>query len=162
MGWFSGPWDSRQTTRLVLVAIILLTVPCYCLGAVLLAYAPTGSGRATTAPVTPTLGSAPGDGFGLPTYTPFLTATPTPWRPPLQPTPPQLYLPTNTPFFIPPTWTPVPTWTFVPTITLAPTLTLPPSPTNTLPPTQAPTDTLEPTLPPPSTPTQESLPPDNS
>jgi len=166
-GILSGPLDSRQTTRLVLLAIILLTVPCYCLGAVLLAYAPTDSGK-TAAPADPTLGGATASP-GIPTYTPFLTATYTPYQQPLQPTPPQLYLPTNTPFVMPATWTPIPTWTFIPTITTAPTLTVPPSPT--VPPTvpPLPTDTVEPTdVPPPTdappateaplaTPTQESL-----
>ena len=168
---FSGRLDSRQTTRLVLLAVILLTVPCYCLGAVLLAYAPTDRGR-TPLPTDPTLGGATASP-GVPTYTPFLTATYTPFRLPLQPTPPQLFLPTNTPFFIPATWTPIPTWTPFPTITTAPTLTLPPSPTSP-PPTIAPTITLPPTdtpvptdVPPPPTdlptdsplpsPTQESL-----
>ncbi len=169
---FSGPLDSRQTTRLVLLAIILLTVPCYCLGAVLLAYAPADTGK-TAAPTDSTLGGATASP-GIPTYTPFLTATYTPYRQPLQPTPPQLYLPTNTQFVIPATWTPLPTWTFIPTITPAPTLTVPPSPT--VPPTAAPTIAPLPTatavptdVPPPPTdvppateaplptPTQESL-----
>jgi len=172
---FSGPLDSRQTTRLVLLAIILLTVPCYCLGAVLLAYAPTDKGR-TAVPTDSTLGGATASP-GVPTYTPFLTATYTPFGQPLPATPPQLFLPTNTPFVMPATWTPIPTWTFIPTITTAPTLTLPPSPT--LPPTAAPTiappptntavptEAPLPTEPPPATeaplpsPTQESLEPGN-
>jgi hypothetical protein len=167
-GILSGPLDSRQTTRLVLLAIILLTVPCYCLGAVLLAYAPADKGR-TAVPTDPTLGGATASP-GIPTYTPFLTATYTPYRQPLQPTPPQLYLPTNTPFIMPATWTPIPTWTFIPTITPAPTLTLPPPtvaptitplPTDTAVPTDVPppppTEVPPATEAPPPSPTQESL-----
>ena len=51
----SGITDSRQATRMVLLAIILLTLPCYCLGAVLLANAP-GDTQATAKPTNPTLG----------------------------------------------------------------------------------------------------------
>ena len=39
--FFSGSWDNRRTTRMVLLAIIVLTLPCYCLGTVLLATAPS-------------------------------------------------------------------------------------------------------------------------
>ena len=38
--WIAGLTDSQRTTYGVLTAIILLTLPCYCLGLVALAIAP--------------------------------------------------------------------------------------------------------------------------
>jgi hypothetical protein len=68
--------EGQQTTRVVLLAIILLTLPCYCLGAILLATAPDdgGSSRADrTRP--PTLGGATSSQAVTPSITPFFTAT---------------------------------------------------------------------------------------
>jgi len=143
--FFSGPFDSRQTTRLMLLAIIMLTLPCYCLGAVLLAYAPDET-PTTRAPATnPTLGGSTELPALTATYTPFrtLTHTSTPLGGPLQATPPQIYLPTSTPFSIVRTNTPFVTNTPLPTITSAPSLTIAPS--ATLAPTSIPTNTLAPT-----------------
>jgi hypothetical protein len=144
--FFSGPWDNRRTTRLVLLAVILMTLPCYCLGAVLLATAPSG-GTATSVPANPTLGGSTALPVWTPTFTPFFTATFTPIGGPLQPTPPQIFLPTNTPFFFI-TNTPFPTWTPF-QVTGAPSLTLAPSPTLAV--TVAPSATLAPTNPPTNT-----------
>ena len=49
---FSRVSNSQRTTRFVLLAIILLTLPCYCLGAVLLASAPDKATRSPGAMVT--------------------------------------------------------------------------------------------------------------
>lgn len=181
---FLGPTNRIRNTRLLLLAIIVLTIPCYCLGAVMLAYAPDNGGDATAVPTNPTLGGMTQQPLLSPTWTPFATWTRTPTQAgaPVGSTPFQLYLPTNTPVYIPPTSTSAPTWTPYPTftLTLAPTLTLPPSntplptstpaPTNTpVPPnTPAPTLTPQPTVapqpadpPPPPTdippPTQEVI-----
>lgn len=182
----SDSTDRRRTTRLLLLAIIVLTLPCYCLGFVLLAYAPASEDDSTRSSTNSTLGGMTSTPFTTPTYTPFgFTATPTRAGGPLLPTPGQLYLPTNTPFVWPtptltltPTFQPtgLPTSTPAPTITPSPTLrpTVPtntPVPTNTLPPTETPVPTDVPiptdvptTEPPPPTtepviptPTQEQL-----
>ncbi len=154
MNIFSNSSSRVQTTRLLLLAIIVLTVPCYCLGAVMLAYAPDR--ETPTPPVTDaTLGSFTQTPRYTPTITPFATWTSTVGGSQLWPTPGQLYLPTNTPLYVPPTSTPFPTWTPLASLTLttAPTLTL--SPTNTLPPsatsTASPTVTDTPTETPTST-----------
>jgi hypothetical protein len=135
---------TRRTTRLLLLAIIVLTLPCYCLGFVLLAYAPADETESTAAPTNATLGGITSTPFFTATYTPFgLTATPTQASGPLLATPGQIYLPTNTPFVWPtPTLTLTPTSqpTGMPTLTEAPTLT----PTLTLIPTSLPPDTEAP------------------
>ena len=141
--FFSGSWDNRRTTRMVLLAIILLTLPCYCLGAVLLATAPSGEIVANV-PGNPTLGGSTEQPVWTPTFTPFFTMTFTPIGGPLLATPPQVFLPTNTPFFFI-TNTPFLTWTPI-GVTSAPSLTIPPSPT--LAATFAPSATLAPTSPP--------------
>ncbi len=117
----------------VLIALIVLTIPFYCLGFVLLAW--TNNGRAMPTPgttPTPTVGVATPVG---PTLTP--TASPTPGT----------VTPTATPW-VPPTFTPTltPTPTFTPTPTPTPTETpLPsPTPTETPVPTELPTDTPTP------------------
>jgi hypothetical protein len=125
--FLSGPMDSRQKTRLALMAIILLTLPCYCLGMVLLAYAPSGTSTPRPQATSPTLGGMTIQPVA--SITPFMTATFTPYGAPLQATPFQLYLPTNTPFYIQPTQAPLPTLTIPPTLTSAPTITIAPSPT---------------------------------
>jgi hypothetical protein len=139
---FARLTNTQRTTRLVLLVIILLTLPCYCLGAVLLAYAPEKT-RTAPSQQRPTLGGATDFATSTPSITPFRTASPTGGA--LQPTPLQIYLPTSVPFI--PTWTltPTPTFMIVPTSTSAPTLTLiPPLPTSTLAPTVQPTNTLAP------------------
>ncbi len=152
--------SSQRTIRIVLLVIILLTLPCYCLGAILLATAPesqaTRSGGGT--PV-PTLGGV----TASPTVTPFSLATPTPLGGPLRPTATQLFLYPTVPQIVFPTATitPLPTWTPLPQPTVAPTLTVPPTatlpPTVTLPPTEIPLPTNTP-VPPQDTPTMEPTP----
>jgi hypothetical protein len=166
---FSDSMDRRRATRLLLLAIIVLTLPCYCLGFVLLAYAPAKQTNPTKPPTNATLGGITSTPFASPTYTPFgLTATPTQFGGPLLPTPGQLYLPTSTPFVWPTatlTLTPPPPPTAIPSLTKAPSLTPSPTlvptnpPTSTPPPTNTPvpTDTPVPTevpteVPPPTEP----------
>lgn len=137
---------SQRTIRIVLLVIILLTLPCYCLGAILLATAPESEASRATATQPPTLGGR----TASPTVTPFTFASPTPRSDPLRATATQLFLYPTVPQIVFPTFTitPLPTWTPPPQPTVAPTLTVPPSPT--LPPTVAPvpTDSPAPTVPP--------------
>jgi type VI secretion system secreted protein VgrG len=177
---FSDTMDRRRATRLLLLAIIVLALPCYCVGFVLLAYAPANEPESTKVPTNATLGGMTSTPFYTPSYTPFgLTATSTQGGSPLLPTPGQLFLPTNTPFVWPTatlTLTPPPQPTNMPSLTPAPTLTpsptlvptkaptLTPAPTNTPLPTETPTDvpTDVPTEAPPPTdvplPTEAPLP----
>jgi len=175
MDTFSAPLDRRRTTRLLLLAIIVLSLPCYCLGFVLLAYAPAGDDDVTPRSTSPTLAGATPTPFATSTLFGF-TATPTQFGGVLGPTPGQLYLRTNTPFVFPtyayptnpPSWTPPPQPTAYPTLTRAPSITpsptLPtttqaPPPTETPTPSETPSET--PTDTPPildeATPTQETL-----
>jgi hypothetical protein len=129
--------EGHQTTRMLLLGIIFLTIPCYCLGAVLLAYAPDDE----TTPV-PGVTRSPLEqqtATARPSITPFFTATFTSSSP-LQPTPIQIQLRTPVPTFFFPTvaLTLTPTNTTVSTPTDAPTITLPPSPT--LAPSETPND----------------------
>jgi len=120
---FSRLTDQRQTTRLVLLAIIVLTLPCYCLGAVLLATAPdTPSARSGTS--RPTLSGQTASPGVTASITPFFTATPTRADFDLAPTPVQIQIPTRAPLVLPTaTLTLTPTNTELPPPTAAPTLT---------------------------------------
>lgn len=154
--FLSRPFDNRQTTRIILLAIILFTLPCYCLGAALLAYAPADS-EPTANPANATLGGATLRPALTASFTPFANRTPTVTGGPLGPTPIQVFpRATNTPFLFA-TWTPFATWTTAPTLTAAPSLTIAPSPT--LIPTLVPTNTLPPTSTPPPTNTEPPPPP---
>lgn len=128
---------SQRTIRIALLAIILLTLPCYCLGAVLLATAPASKATRLGGTQPPTLGGV----TASPTVTPCSFFTPTARTDPLRATSTQLFLyPTVPPIAWPTmTITPVPTWTPLPQPTTAPTITVPPSPT--LPPTNIPVPT---------------------
>jgi len=159
---FSRLTNNQSTIRLVLLGIILLTIPCYCLGAILLATAPTSESAENTP--RPTLGGFTASPNRTPSNTPFITSTNTPPGAPLQPTPLQLYLRTTiAPFVYPtatltmtPTNTPWPTATIAPTLTPTPTNTLPPSSTPTTAPLPTDTPTYTPT--PTDTPTEEAFP----
>ena len=146
---FSSITNSRHPTRTILLLIILMTLPCYCLGAVLLAVAPDDQ-RPGVQRTQATLGGVKATPFQTMTRTPFNTATRTPTGEPLQATPIQGNFPTSPPL---PTFAPPPTIAPQPTVaipTAAPTLT--PTvifiPTDT--PTLIPTNTLAPTDPPPA------------
>ncbi len=145
---FAKLTDQQRTTRIVLLAIILLTLPCYCLGAILLASAPDSP--SATSEARSTLSALTASPNRTSTITPFFTATPTRAGSPLQPTPIQIQFPTQAPIILPTsTLTQTPTNTDLPAPTQAPTIT--PIPTNTLPPSPTPTTPPAPTLPPPPT-----------
>ncbi len=154
----------QRTIQTALLFIILATLPCYCLGAVLLLTSPTQrAGRTPTVEVSATV-------IGNPTNTPFPSITPfqlptivpSPVGP-LLPTPTQIILGfptarptlTFTPFFpsqtpivlpsitpiiiIPPTVTPRPTSTPFSLPTNTPIIILPPTATPLIPPLRTPT-----------------------
>src|SRR5688572_29472838 len=148
----------RRLTQIILFVIIIATLPCYVIGAVLLAVAPQEDDTegdivpTTLAPLTPALTSPTGQFTPVQAFTSLPTTT-------LQSTPGQFIAPTrqrytNTPLpsatFAPsitasvtltftPTWTW--TWTFTPTFTFTPT---PITPTATF--TETPSPTLTPTF----------------
>lgn len=125
--------EGPRNTRMILLGIILLTLPCYCLGFVLLATAPSDESVQQAPDTTnPPLGARTMSPAMSATFTPFFTWTPP--GPPLVATATQLYLQPTLPVFFPTfALTAVPTVPAVATNTPAPTLT--PFPTNTLPPT---------------------------
>jgi hypothetical protein len=151
----------QRTIQTTLLFIILATLPCYCVGFVLLGVAPRGGQRtpvvtATTAgmPLTPTLA------FSLvPSITPFPTLGDASLSP-LRPTPTQIRLfptytltftpiiPTRTPIPLPPTQTPI--------VIIPPTSTTIIIPTTAVPPTAVPPTTE---VPPTATHTATSVPP---
>lgn len=158
----------RRVTRSILLAIIVATLPCYCLGAIMLGLArPNRTSPTTlTAQAIPSQVTVTSQFPGM-TYTPFQGVTPLPSGPPPTWTPsqsgplltPGQFIPTSTPLILPPTATltftfaPIPTSTPLPTstppvivITLTPTPTSTPTPTFTQPPTNTDTPTLTPTL----------------
>jgi hypothetical protein len=143
--------DRRQMTRMILLGILLLTLPCYCLGAILLAYAPEDNAKTERLPTNPTLGGATAipTQAGTYTFTPFFTSTPLQGG--LSPTPGQFWVPPTATSFVWPTFTltltPTQFPTNLPTLTKAPTLTptLTLVPSNTPLPTSAPTETPSPT-----------------
>jgi hypothetical protein len=149
----------RQIVRIILIGVIGLTLPFYCIGFFLWGTAPQATRAATeTAPATFTpIGGLQGSITPTLTQTIPLFATSTQ---PLAPTPGQFIpLPTSVPptAFVFPTSTPAPTLTFAPTSTPIPTNTaVPPTlvpPTNTPAPTSTPVPTLPPTnteVPPPT------------
>jgi hypothetical protein len=149
----------RQILRVILIGMIGLTIPFYCLGFFLWATAPDSRAvedRLPTSTVTPL-----GGGLVTNTQVPTLSRTLGGIFPTLLPTPIQY----NPPVINPPIVINPPTATqpfFIPSSTFAPTLTFPPPATNTdLPPsplplpsdTPIPTSTSAPTLtfPPPAT-----------
>jgi hypothetical protein len=151
----------QRTIQTTLLFIILATLPCYCVGFVLLGVAPRGGQRtpvvtATTAgmPLTPTLA------FSLvPSITPFPTLGDASLSP-LRPTPTQIRLfptytltftpiiPTRTPIPLPPTQTPI--------VIIPPTSTTIIIPTTAVPPTAVPPTTEVPST---ATHTATSVPP---
>lgn len=126
----------RQILRVILIGMIGLTIPFYCLGFFLWATAPDSRAiedRLPTSTITPL-------GGGIITNTQRPTISSTLFNfPTLQPTPYQY----NPPVVVPPVYNP-PTATqpfFIPSPTFAPTLTFPPAATNTNVPPPPPTDT---------------------
>ncbi|HLY25223.1 MAG TPA: hypothetical protein VKQ72_02715 [Aggregatilineales bacterium] len=171
----------QRTIQTSLLLIILATLPCYCVGFVLLGVAPQHSPTTPTPPgsqvATTTESAANPTETLFPTITLYAPQSP---LPPLVATPTQLYLYPTAPFvtltftpYIPPTITPfIPTITPIVIKTLTPTpivvkTATPIPPSNTpLPPTATktpvpPTATSIPTntpLPPSATPTNTQAP----
>jgi hypothetical protein len=146
--FFESADGSRRNLRIALFAIILLTLPFYCIGFVLWSVAPQtpgasiGTPRPSLTPQTREPSATPGATLTLP---PFVTPT---GLSPLLPTPIQFNTPAGgggitNPVFPP---TSLPPTVFIPPPTIAPTLTfVPPPPTST--PLPPPTSTP---IPPPS------------
>ncbi len=138
----------RRTLRIVLFAIILATLPCYCAGFLLWATAPQrGAAGIPPARGTPTATFTPQAANATRTPPQVITPLPLTGTPfsPIQPTPGQFFPPAVTRILSP---TPF----IFPTLTLAPTLT--PFPTRA-PPTETPFVFPSPT---PALPTETPLP----
>ncbi len=128
--------------RRTLLIIILVTLPCYLLGTIVLFVARSASSQLTVTPTNnilvitatqvPTSTNPPPTGYPTPTATATATATPT-FTVTFTVTP----TPTHTP-------TDLPTFTFTATDLPTDTPTLPPTIAPTLEPTLPPTDTLAP------------------
>src|SRR3974377_1106920 len=146
MGWFDGLPPRQRRLYLILIGIIALTLPCYCLGISALALAP--SGRAPAAVTgTPTLQPTSGPATATLPANATLEPTPTNWVPPtITDTPPPGPTATATHTHTP-THTPTPTTTAIPTAT--PThVTNTPEATSTFTPSPLPpTPTATPTRP---------------
>ena len=146
--FFESADGSRRNLRIALFAIILLTLPFYCIGFVLWSVAPQtpGAAIATRAPsATPQTREASPTVEATLTLPPFVTPT---GLSPLLPTPIQFNTPSGGGGIVNPGFPPtnVPPTVFVPPPSIAPTLTfVPPPPTNT--PLPPPTSTP---IPPPS------------
>jgi hypothetical protein len=153
---------ARSRLRKVLVAVILLTIPCYCTGLVAVLLAPGGpghnSGSSTPLPsLTPVVYAtqAPTTSFtplpfiasATPSQTPTFTVTPTTSNTPTitqTPTASLTPTPSNTPF-IPPTFTETPRPTITYTFTPLPTYTNTHPPSATYTPLSTSTGTVSPT-----------------
>ncbi len=136
----------QRTIQTTLLFIILATLPCYCLGAVLLLTSPSQRGprTATLQPtdITATVAGAPTN-TPLASITPFQIPTANTLVSPLQPTPTQIFLfptvpptLTFTPFF--PTHTPVVLPSVTPIIILPTSTPLHPTSTPFIPPSFTP------------------------
>ncbi|MCS6872315.1 MAG: hypothetical protein RML95_07885 [Anaerolineae bacterium] len=163
----SSAISSQRTVQLTLLGIILATIPCYCVGFLLLAVRPAPARNAA-----PTNTPTP---FQLATNTPIVTPSITPISPLFSPTSPIFIQPTPTQFFfffsptpffptatpiIFPTWTPFVFPTATPIIIVPPTAT-PVLPTSTpQPPTSTPVPPTETPIPFPTleTPTETPIP----
>lgn len=140
MGFDSGFYDVQQARRFrqsILLFIILATLPCYCVGAILLGVAPNGEESdnppATTLPA-PGIQTAQARNTIAPPRPATATLFPSQNPNPLAPTPGQFIPASNTPVRI------LSTPTLAPTLTLASTATPTATATNTL--TITPTETL--------------------
>ncbi|RMF01103.1 MAG: hypothetical protein D6768_11355, partial [Chloroflexi bacterium] len=103
--WFNNQPQQKRAIYGVLIGIILMTIPCYCLGLIALATAPQVEIIGPAVPgITPTA-TTPLFVTATPSNTPVpATATPTQPKPPtatLEPTPTQSFPPTITPTFTP-------------------------------------------------------------
>ena len=140
MGFDSGFYDVQQARRFrqsILLFIILATLPCYCVGAILLGVAPSDdspeSQPATTLPAPAIQTQQARTTQSVPAT---ITLFPTQGQGPLQSTPGQFVPPTSTPLRF------VPTLTFAPTFTLFPSATASATTTATIGSTPTPTSTV--------------------
>ncbi len=132
MSWYGNVSPRQRRTYTILISIIALTVPCYCIGLIALAFAPGINASGSLA--TPTL---------APPITPVIAAVTVPSSATLPLTPTEWRLHTLTPT---PTSSPTSTGTPTASPTVAtPTETPTPSPSATPSPTSTPTKTAEPT-----------------
>lgn len=136
--WYGTLSPRRRTGYAVLLAVIVATIPCYCLGGYLLTQGVPPAFRPKVQPTPTQLDPTPT--ANLPTLTP-LPDTPTPTET-IEPTPTQMPTLTHTPTVLPtetetplptetPTETPTPTGTFTPTATATSTETPLATATNT-------------------------------
>ncbi|NDJ79297.1 MAG: hypothetical protein GYB65_23850 [Chloroflexi bacterium] len=134
--------DGLRTTRMVLLVIILLTLPCYCLGTILLVYAPEEDQPTSTPSLTPGTPLGVTSSAGITPSVPLVrieSTLPTAQPGQLQSTPTQLTIynqpppPALVPQQVQPTVAGI-TITAAPTITMIPTTT-PITPTVTYTPT---------------------------
>ena len=130
MSWFGSVSPRQRRTYTILISIIALTLPCYCIGLIALALAPgSNAGRS---PATPTLVSRNTPVIAAVSVLPSATLrlTPTEWRPhTLTPTPTSSPTRTGTPTSSPTVASPTATPTPLPSPTLEPTQTAEPTAT---------------------------------
>ncbi|MBI5927979.1 MAG: Ig-like domain-containing protein [Chloroflexi bacterium] len=140
MGFDSGFYDVQQARRFrqsILLFIILATLPCYCVGAILLGVAPNDNTSESQPPTTlpaPAIQTQQARTSLPPVAPATITLFPSQGVGPLQSTPGQFVPPTNTPI------------RFVATLTLAPTFTTFPTASATASPTATATNTSAPAI----------------
>ncbi len=146
-GLTTSATSRQRTIQLTLLGIILATLPCYCVGFLLLAVRPTPSrGAAPTNTPTPFL-------LATETANPFATPSITPISPLVSPTSPIFIQPTPTQFFFVFSPTPPPFPTATPFVFPTPTFVIiPPTATPIEPPTSTPVPSTATPLPPTETP----------
>lgn len=166
----------QRTIQTTLLFIILATLPCYCVGFILLGIAPSRqhSPNTTPADILATAVTAAPSTTLYPSITPFPTLG-EPSLSPLRPTPTQIRLfptfsftltwtpviPTRTSIPLPPTSTPIVITSAPPTAIIIPTTAVPPTavPPTSVPPTAVPPTATFTALPPTPTHTLTSPPP---
>ncbi|MBZ0317413.1 MAG: pilus assembly protein N-terminal domain-containing protein [Anaerolineae bacterium] len=141
MGFDSGFYDVQQARRFrqsILLFIILATLPCYCVGAILLGVAPndnTSEADPTNTLPAPAIQTQQARTSQAPAAPSTVTLFPTQNQGPLQSTPGQFVPATSTPLRFAPTLTVAPTFTLFPSATPTTTATTTsassPTPTNT-------------------------------
>ncbi len=158
MNWLTKLPEQKRTAYTLLLVIILLTLPCYCLGVSALLVAPgrgsEGQSRFTSVPTTTTGASLSPEDTPLPSApvpTPMASFTPGPSPTGLPATPTQWFPPTRT-------FTPIPSETGTPTETATATETATPTGTATATGTTTPTATETGTPSPTPTPTPTATP----
>ena len=130
MSWYGNVSPRQRRTYTILISIIALTMPCYCIGLIALAFAP--GINASGSPATPTLAPLNPPVIAAVTVPPSATLdlTPTEWRlHTLTPTPTSSPTRTGTPTSSPTVASPTETPTPLPSPTLKPAKTTEPTAT---------------------------------